>query len=290
MARNVIWIDSYPKSGNTWAHDVLRTAGKKWGFPPGPMDVYDMLRTGRRPEICIPVLESVSAGPCSVLKSHSPFVREGEIHTFDDMPLKSVGFIYVYRNPLDLLLSYINFTRIEYAENAGKDGYRKSLFSTLLGIEPEDSESWSRRTLESIPQPALDHALDTFSEHGMKIPTCMPGVSWADHVRGWLNARDGFPSVVLRYEDCVRDPAVFGEMAKFFKFGPADIALAFNSTQARARQASVMGNSAEQIFYNKMQAYYFHEYFSEDCIRRFYRVNASILHEFGYGEQFDRIS
>lgn len=289
MSRNVIWIGSYPKSGNTWAHEVLRTAGKRWGFPPGPMDVYDMLRTGRRPEICTPVLKSVSAGPCSVLKSHSPFVREGEIHTFDDMPLKTVGFIYVYRNPLDLLLSYINYTRIEYAQNAEKAGYRNLLFSTLLGMEPEDSESWSRRTLESIPQSALDHALDTFSAGGMRIPTCMPGVGWADHVRGWLNARDQFPSVILRYEDCVTNPAVLGEMSRLFEFGPADIALAFKSTQARAHEAAVAGSPAERIFYNKMQAYYFHNYFSEDCIRRFHLAHAPILREFGYAEQFDGI-
>ena len=33
IKRNVIWIASYPKSGNTWIHSVLRLAGKTMAFP-----------------------------------------------------------------------------------------------------------------------------------------------------------------------------------------------------------------------------------------------------------------
>lgn len=289
MTRNVLWICSYPKSGNTWVHEVLRTAGKKWGFPRGSMDIYDMQSSGQRPEICVPVLKSVSSEPCYVLKTHSPFKNNGAIHSFADMPLETVGFIYLYRNPLDLLLSYINFTRIEYSFNSTNDGYKSALFHALLGMtEPIDSQDWVRYTLDSIPQRNLDHALDVFSERGLTIPTCLPSISWAQHVRGWIDASDKFPSVVLRYEDCIEDPAKFLAMAKFFEFGPRDIVLALRSVEGRSKQVPIAGSESERIFFNKMRPYYFSDYFSAAALQRFYQANGSCLTEFGYGDIWSR--
>jgi len=42
VKRNAIWISSYPKSGNTWVHSVLRLAGKRYGFPQVDMDAYNI--------------------------------------------------------------------------------------------------------------------------------------------------------------------------------------------------------------------------------------------------------
>lgn len=281
--RSVIWVGSYPKSGNTWAHEVLRTAGKFWGFPQGSMDVYDMILTGRRPEVCKPVARQLAPHPCSVLKTHAPYSRGGRLHTFDDMDLQTSGLIYIYRNPLDLLLSYINFTRIEYAAKSDDQGYIAELFHVTLGMrDPVDSARWAKTTLDEIPTENLDHALDVFSDRGLSLPTCLPEVSWAEHVRGWLQAKSEFPAVVLKYEDCVADRGRFAAMAEFFDFGSGDIAKAIASSDERSRQAASAGTEAQKIFYNKMTSYYYGEYFSDAAIRRFCERHGGTLSELGY--------
>lgn len=285
--RDVIWVASYPKSGNSWVHDVLRTAGKRWGFPPGPMDIYDMMHSGRRPEICAPVLPAISPGPCSVLKTHARYNNTGQLHSFEDMPLRTVAFIYVYRNPLDLLLSYVNFTRLEYASNPTEQ-YRNSLFRSLFGMSDAPTpEEWSALTLDEMPRDVLDHALRVFSDRGLTLPTCFPNTPWSSHVRSWLEARRDFPSVILRYEDCIADSSAFDPMAQFFQFGADDIHKALESSAKRTAIAVASGTTAERIFYNKMQAYYYPSYFSPDCVRHFVEAHRDVLVEFGYQEIVD---
>lgn len=281
--RDVIWVGSYPKSGNTWVHDVLRTAGKRWGFPPGPMDVYDMLNSGRRPEICAPVLPQPASNPCSVLKTHALFAQDRQLHTFDDLSLRTVGFIYVYRNPLDLLLSYINFTRIEYVANQDNEQYRGWLFRDLLGMDQvPTSVEWAALTLDQMPRESLDHALKVFSDRGLTLPICFPNTPWSSHVRSWLAASRDVPSVVLKYEDCLADSNTFNAMAKFFEFGVGDIQKALASSAQRAAQVLSEGTIQQRIFYNKMQAFYYPTYFSPDCVKYFIDAHREVLIEFGY--------
>src|SRR5687768_1005670 len=112
---SVIWIASYPKSGNTWVQTVIRRAGKSHGFPKRDLDVYKHIRAGQAPVAVGGIRPEVSRGHTTVLKTHARHVPGTRIHP--ELNLQAVGFIYVMRNPLDLLLSYINFTRLQY-ENA----------------------------------------------------------------------------------------------------------------------------------------------------------------------------
>lgn len=281
--RNVIWVGSYPKSGNTWVHDVLRTAGKRWGFPPGPMDVYDILRNGRLPEICEPVIPEFARYPCSVLKTHSILTEGKPQHEFDGLQLHTVGFIYVYRNPLDLLLSYINFTRLEYASMPDNRTYAGALFHDTLGMPVQPAaEEWAKVTLDDIPRSVLDHALGVYSERGLTLPTCFPQTPWSSHVRSWVMAAEAIPAVVMKYEDCVADPETFYQMCKFFLFGPADIQKALASSASRSRKAATEGTPEQKIFFNKMEAYYYPRYFSAAAIENFRTKYAEVLGEFGY--------
>jgi len=280
--RDVIWVASYPKSGNSWVHDVLRTAGKRTGFPTGPMDIYDMVRNDRRPEICPAVLPEITRNECSVLKTHTVYSTKVHESSFTDMQLRTAAFIYIYRNPLDLLLSYINFTRLEYASNDDEQ-YRQLLFRDLLGMDgAPTTEEWASLTLDDMPRASLDHALRVFSDRGLTLPTCFPSTPWSSHVRGWLDARKQHPSVVLRYEDCVTDRATFNPMAALFEFGAADIQKALQSSAHRTAMATASGTPQERIFYNKMRAYYYPAYFSSQVVRDFVDTHREVLDELGY--------
>lgn len=281
--RNVIWVASYPKSGNTWVHESLRTAGRSRGFPQGPMDIYDMINTGRRPEVCPAVREEFASVPASVLKTHNVFYEDQPLHVLDDMELETVGFIYIYRNPLDLLLSYINFTRLEYASNRDSPAYAQALFHEILGLpKVMTCDEWAATTLDDLPREALDHALGRFSERGLTLPTCFPKTPWSKHVEHWLAAAGKIPSVIVKYEDCLADKSTFNRMAKFFTFGETEIQNAVGSSGSRARKVLEDGTHAQRIFYNKMQAYYFPRYFSEPAVDRFVARHRDVLERFGY--------
>ncbi len=145
---NVIWITSYPKSGSTWVNTVLKRAGRDIGYPQGNNDVYKLSDNNDKPEICAAVKARYSDYPCTVLKTHSAYKKNTELHKFRGLKLINCGFIHVYRNPLDVLLSYINFSRKQYQNfenmNRGKrEKYKKLLFIDMLGFrQPFDIDTW----------------------------------------------------------------------------------------------------------------------------------------------------
>lgn len=290
--RNVIWVASYPKSGNTWVSSMLRTAGAKYGFPQVSMDVYEMVKRGDAPAECRAVKERFQSNPCSVLKTHSVYKPEGQPHKFDGIDLETVGFVHIYRNPLDVLLSYISYTRIEYKANADKPHYRKLLFVDTLGFdEPIDYPQWVTMGLDQIPQKNLDHALNKFSEDSLSIRTIAPMAgSWIENTQSWINALEHLPGYSIRYEECLRDPEQMTQLADLFVFGRDVAADALELENNRARQMSESTDPYQSIFFNKLSSYYFSQYFSEEAIRKFCTENEETLRKFGYQSILDSLT
>lgn len=280
----VVWVASYPKSGNTWISSVLRAAGAKHGFPQATMDVYEMTRRKELPLTCPAVSPALGAGPHAVLKTHSPFSVSGQPHEFPGLGIETAGFVHIYRNPLDVLLSYIGFTRIEYQANPRNEAYRRALFVDLLGFaEPLDYETWLSMSLDDIPQRNLDHALDAFSENGLGISTLNPmSGTWIENTRSWLQAGKLLPSHSIRYEDCLEDSAHILGLSDMFTFGQEEMSKALAVVNKNARDASASDDRYRSIFFSKLSSYYFSSYFSNGAIRRFCARNEGTLREFGY--------
>lgn len=287
--RNVLWITSYPKSGNTWVGSALKKAGRRHGDHSNEIDAYVLQATGQVPVVNDAVHPRFRDRPCSVLKTHSAFSPQGQPHHYPGLRLRTVGYIHVYRNPLDVLLSYIGYTRLEYKANLERKGYPERLFLDLLGFErPFSYEAWLEQSIDTIPQANLDHALDRFSDAGLAIPHLekLAG-SWASHQASWRNAPPDLPGHSVRYEDCVADEAAFDPLADMFAFSPEELREAVRSVNQVARQVSVEGNQDQVIFYNKMRAYYFQDYFSKAAIARFCERHRDILERTGYGGILD---
>lgn len=289
--RNAIWISSYPKSGNTWIHSVLRLAGKNYGFPQIDMDVYNILKKGEQPIICPAVNDRFTNNPCVVLKTHSAYKKEGQLHCFPGMELSNVAYLHIYRNPLDVLLSYINFTRIQYKAHANNAHYKKALFEDMLGLQQHhEYEEWLGMNLEAIPQKNLDYALDCFSDNGLSLNTWsgMAG-SWIDNTQSWVQAAGDIPGHTIRYEDCLEDQEQFVKLCDLFVFSRKDVLAALDFVNSRARSMSASGNQDQAVFFNKMSAYYFKDYFSNKAITRFLKKNEAILQSFGYSSIFELV-
>ena len=288
---NIIWIASYPKSGNTWMASVLEVAGRGFGYPQGGYDAYHLQATKAQPQVCPAVIDDIATQPCSILKTHAMFRPEGLPHVFPDLQPVTAAFIHVYRNPLDVLLSYIGFTRIEYRLNADSKGYKDALFLELLGMPGHvDYDQWRTMGIDALERRHLDHALDSFSERGMGIPMLEPMAgTWLGHLRSWKEAAKVLPGKSLRYEDCLTDPGTFDQVADLFTFGPQQIRASVEFVNLRSRKSAQSGDERHRIFYNKMQAGYFREYFSPEAIDRFYSVHEEELKEAGYASLLERV-
>ena len=282
-AESVIWIASYPKSGNTWVQSVIRHAGYSFGFPAEDLDVYKMMAAGKEPVVVNGVKPDIGAEQPTVLKTHAGFALAEGPHP--ELNLRTVGFVYVMRNPLDMLLSYINFTRITYERNKDNPNYRQALFVDLLGYdEPLSYATWSETILEDIPQKHLDHALTRFAE----LNTAIPGVrmtngTWLEHCMGWHEAGERLPSVVLKYEDLFAGPEEFFALQRLFEFSNAQLTKAVHDVNQRQRD-----QQGKKIFYNKMSAYYYPGFFSADAVKHFLEKFERELHQLGYANLYQQ--
>ena len=73
-AESVIWIASYPKSGNTWMQTVVRMAGQSFGFPNMDLDVYKLKSEKLAPAVVSGIQPSITTTRTAVLKTHSIYV------------------------------------------------------------------------------------------------------------------------------------------------------------------------------------------------------------------------
>jgi hypothetical protein len=285
-SKNVIWITSYPKSGNTWIHSVLRNAGRDYGFPQGELDVYNIAASGKELVHCDAVAKRFANLPCVALKTHRVFKPDGALHPLAGVEPINAGYIHVYRNPLDVLLSYLNFTRIEYKSRQQDQPYRKELFRDLLGFEQDFTyQDWVGMSLDKLPQANLDHALDRFSEQGTAIASLSPmSGTWADHTRSWLNASEHMPGFSIRYEDCLKDRTEITKLSEFFLFSAEEVSVALSAIDAFTQRVATGAQTDQTIFFNKMEAYYFSQYFSKAAVDRFFTRHETLLRELGYSD------
>lgn len=188
--RKLIWIASYPKSGNTWIRAFL--ANYLVGKPgEGPVELDELVRITRSDVAAQRItaasgVDVASAQPAQIyaargvyldrlagmdtpsfLKTHMPNARLDQVDLIPRALTRAA--IYVVRNPLDILPS----------------------LADQLGMTADEAATMmdSREARISGPESQIDAFVG----------------NWSMHVRSWF-ASDGFPVQVLRYEDMLDDP------------------------------------------------------------------------------------
>ncbi len=144
----IVWLASYPKSGNTWTRAFLHNFIKQGD------SVYNI-------------------NEMNALSTHNALV------THDGVPLHTpqytAGAVYITRNPLDVAISYsfhMDMTVDEIIEVMGEKGYlfptnEKSVFQ-IQGAWSEHVFSWTKRPSPSMfvmrYEDMLDRPFDTFGD------------------------------------------------------------------------------------------------------------------------------
>lgn len=199
--KNIIWLASYPKSGNTWVRLFLQNllnegdqpidinASLPIGFMHGANGTFFNRTTLLKHTVLkreeIYVLQSQSYAQIEsnslFLKTHNAFQEHDKSTAFSNEVSDKV--IYIVRNPLDLVISYAHFMD-------------KTIDETILIMKNE--------------QHSIAHNLIKGQE---QLPQFLG--SWSSNVSSWLN-QSAIPILLVKYEDLLEKP--FEEFMKIVQF------------------------------------------------------------------------
>ncbi|GJM19204.1 MAG: hypothetical protein DHS20C14_14170 [Phycisphaeraceae bacterium] len=169
----IVWLASYPRSGNTWVRTLLHA------YAHG--DATDTAAIARTiPDLHIPHHGGGKPTPYAatgktLIKTHLPWSPK---HPFAPA---TVGAICLVRHPRDVLLSSLNFHRVVGSRVAGKAG---------AGATEFNDADYVRAFITKGGDPGYLHA-----GYG----------TWEDNARSWAD-RFEHPKLIVRYHELRQDP------------------------------------------------------------------------------------
>jgi len=188
--KKIIWISSYPKSGNTWVRFFLanyfyNARKKNIGFSllknidKFPQQKYlqsiaDSYKLSKNPYSVSDYWLKIQTKITSTnenfvfLKNHNALVEiEGKEFTNERF---SLGIIYIVRDPRDILLSYLNFDRNLSASEVYNRLVNKNLYCHVSRKNPFDIEILG---------------------------------SWKFNYNSWRDGCKAIPRLIIKYEDLI---------------------------------------------------------------------------------------
>lgn len=273
--KTIVWLASYPKSGNTWLRIFLCNYLLNDTDEPLPInkigqlgindnfaEMYRKAAGGKlaindhlgalklRPQVLAAIARN--GAQVNLMKTHSGnFVIKGQ--PLMPAPLSRAA-IHVIRNPLDVCVSYARH----------------------FGLTPNRA--------------AVSICRDDNSTSGSKDQLKQFLGSWIAHTHSWTRAKD-FPVITLRYEDMLADPAAaFDRALRHLGVTPDQERLErsvrfsqFDELQRQEAQTAFVERSdnAERFFHTGRSDQW-RETLSEVEVSMIHAKNAEAMKEFGY--------
>jgi hypothetical protein len=215
----IVWIASYPRSGNTWTRFIL--ANLLFGKLDNSTDLQRKV-----PDIHTGIAGAHLWGKgTTLIKTHWMWVK--------DMPLRedTAGAIYVVRNPIDVMESNQHF----------------SMLRSGGSLKKAKAEAKVAAARAFIDQYLANGGHPNFLKFGLG--------SWEENLRGWTAKSLAFPRLVVRYEDMKADTAKFAKLfCKFLKVERSDRQIA----DALARSSlDAMREMEEREIKTRTEGYFF---------------------------------
>lgn len=271
--RTLVWLASYPKSGNTWLRAFLANyflqssvpvsinEMRKISFGDSSAPAYSEL-SGRDHQTLSPAqvvairerhLQRVSGrGDVNFVKTHNANIRIAGRWLIPARLTR--GAVYIIRDPRDLVISY--------ADHFGLD---------------------------------LAGAAAAIARPGNMVPSNSRTViqflgSWSEHVRSWTRSRD-FRVLVLRYEDMLTDPRGAFEKVLRHIGAPIDAQILAEATgrasfEALAAQEEAQGfrerGATQARFFRRGTAGQWRDALSEAMVARIVADHGDAMRRHGY--------
>ncbi len=276
--RGIIWIASYPRSGNTWTRAFINTLthimqdpafesvdiNRVEGWTAAENAVEHYTRALGKPGFRASPAEIAAARPrvqaeIARAAGRPVYIKTHNAHAIDHgAPLINMGVtagaVYLVRNPLDVAISLAHYSN-----------------STI------------------------DRAIDDMGTPGFGVNNTRNYVrvvwgSWSEHVGSWA-ARPNPTILVMRYEDLVAKPEEnFGAVARHLMMAPTDDQLrrAIALTRFdRLRQNEVEAGFVERphdinTFFREGRAGQWRERLNADQVARVVKAHQPLMRRFGY--------
>jgi len=276
----IIWLASYPKSGNTWMRAFIATYLED---PDRPLRINDLPRyalgdsqvehferlSGKAvSEMSRKELNGlrgrvqewfVETRPDDVfVKTHNIIAKAGKMPLIS--PSVTAGAIYIVRNPLDVAISLAHHFQVP-----------------------------------------LDRAIEILCDRASILPASETTVeqyvaSWSRNARSWLNA-PGLVLHVTRYEDMRRKPfKAFGAVVKFLDLPLQQPrlrkAVRFTSFEELRKQEGaerfVEGHKDGRAFFREGRVGAWRESLSAEQVARVIEAHRPLMRRFGYLDEADQ--
>ena len=271
--RTLVWLASYPKSGNTWLRAFL---ANYFIDSPEPVSINEMQKIsfgdssapayaelGRcDPKQLGPArivalrerpLERVSLnGEVNFVKTHNAHIRVGGRWLIPARLTRAA--VYIIRDPRDLVLSYADHFALDPAAAA-------AAIASVRNHVPTNS----RTVMQFLG-------------------------NWSDHVRSWVRAKD-FRVLVLRYEDLQTAPEAAFESVLRLIGAPVDArvlaqATRFSSFEVLAGQEQAAGfrekGPAQERFFRRGVSGQWRDELAGDIVERIAADHGAVMKRHGY--------
>ena len=274
MKKSIVWLASYPKSGNTWTRiflaNYLMNADQpvpinevhRFGMGDSTIGTYNMV-AGRQIDpgnieltlgLRDKVLRGIVANKADVnfVKTHNIRADAFGVTLIPDKYTRAA--VYILRNPLDMLISYARHYGMSHADTAAAIA------------RPDNSNA------------AEDHTVTQFLG------------TWSDHVESWTR-NTGFPTLVLRYEDLLDQPEknfarLLGHIGMPVDKARLEKAIRFSSfdevTKQEATAGFVEGSPNSERFFAKGRSGYWKTELDPRIAKRVKRDHRKVMKKHGY--------
>jgi len=277
--KNIVWLASYPKSGNTWMRIFLANYlfDRKTPMPINQVHQLGMGDSIERAYRIVAqaaghksfdladyrqtlalrdrVLAAIAGNGAEVnlVKTHNNRTRAFGVELIPPQLTRSA--IYILRNPLDMALSYAR--QFDHSPEGAAETIGRS----------DNSSAGTHGTVTQF-----------FG-------------TWSDHVRSWARCR-AFPVLVVRYEDMQADPdAAFTRVLKHLGLSPDPERLAravrFSSFDELSKQEAAEGfiersAAAREAFFHSGRSGAWRAALPAAAVQRIRADHASVMREYGY--------
>lgn len=272
--KNIVWLASYPKSGNTWTRVFLANFIFN---PKEPMPINQVHRLGMGDAIT-KSYKMVCKGPFNpadhllMLKLRNRVLRgivsnKADINFIKSHNIKNQAFghtliptefsraaVYIIRDPRDMVISYAKH-------------YGQTIDKAIDSVSNGDNTTAAND--DSVKQ-----YLGT----------------WSQHVEAWTKAKD-VPLVVQRYEDMIDKPKeTFSELLKFLGIPYDDAqlekAISFSSIGEMKKQEKVEPfierSSNSQTFFGRGTSGHWREVLTAEQAAKIEKLHGKVMRKFGY--------